>query len=113
GKVALHPFTRAAAGLLVEAFEPAAREWSGRRGDVPATLVTPGCVRRDDRKRRPALWAGLGRPVRHPLSSLATVGSSLRRDGRTCPHVHSDGSLSGRKRSSRVPWRKRWPCTLS
>ncbi len=33
--------------------------------------------------------------------------------GRTSRQVHCSGSLSSRKRSSRVPWRKRLPCTLS
>ena len=47
------------------------------------------------------------------LSSLSTVGSPVRRTGRTSRHVHCAGSLSGRKRISFVPWRKRFPCTLS
>ena len=46
-------------------------------------------------------------------SSDSTVGSPRRRRGRTCAHVHSSGSLSGRKRRKRVPCRKRSPWSLS
>jgi hypothetical protein len=48
----------------------------------------------------------------HDISD-ATVGSPLRRGGRSSRQVHSFGSLSSRKRRKRVPCRSRLPCTLS
>jgi hypothetical protein len=48
----------------------------------------------------------------HAISD-STVGSPRRRGGRSSRHVQSCGSLSSRKRRKRVPWRSRFPCTLS
>src|SRR5205823_4737498 len=50
---------------------------------------------------------------RYDPSSASTVMSSGRRGGRTSRHVHCCGSLSGRKRRKRVPWRKRLCSSLS
>jgi hypothetical protein len=48
----------------------------------------------------------------HAISD-STVGSPRRRGGRSSRQVQSCGSLSSRKRRKRVPWRSRFPCTLS
>ena len=45
--------------------------------------------------------------------SAGTVGSPFFGRGFTCETVHCSGSLSGRKRRKRVPWRKRAFCHLS
>ena len=46
-------------------------------------------------------------------SRLSIVGSLRRLRGRTCVQVQSRGSLSGRNRRYRVPWRIRCFSTLS
>ena len=70
-------------------------------------------VRPARRGRRPRLRRCTRLPQVEELSSDSTVGSSASRAGVTSRHVHWAGSLSGRKRISFVPWRKRLPCTLS
>jgi hypothetical protein len=49
----------------------------------------------------------------YPSRSWGTVRSSRRRGGRTSRQVHCFGSLSGRKRRNRVPWRNRLRSSLS
>src|SRR5215203_5458965 len=63
--------------------------------------------------RRPRLRCRDRLPQVEVLSSVSTVGSSSRRGGRTSRHVHCSAFLSSRNRISLVPWRNRFPCTLS
>ena len=64
-------------------------------------------------KGNPAPSSPCGVPGRQGRSRSPTVGPAASRGGRSSAHVHALGSLSGRKRSSLVPCRKRRPCTLS
>ena len=78
-----------------------------RRGAVPAELP-------EDAGRAEARAAVAGEEEgRRQASSWSTERSSGRRGGRTSRHVHCAGSLSGRKRTSFVPCRKRRFSSLS
>ena len=96
--------------VLLEWVEREEAEGVGEAPYPPNFPKMPGEPKRvqPSRRGRPSSAA---QPIR--ASSASTVGSSARRGGRTSRQVHAAGSLSGRKRSSFVPWRKRLPCTLS
>ena len=77
-----------------------------RRGAVPAELPEDA--------GRAAARAAVAREEEDGLAEQVLDGEvARRRGGRTSRHVHWSASLSGRKRISFVPWRKRLPCTLS
>ena len=72
------------------------------------------CSRRARGPRRSGLRGDrLSRSPGHRASSSRPSSPPDSRGGRSSAHVHARGSLSGRKRRSFVPWRKRFPCTLS
>ena len=104
-------------GMAVERFlrggAPAGRRPAGA-ADRPHRM---GSAARSDRPQRLDRGA-LGRRVPRRLrAALAQPNSSLSSDGRSSgaswSNVHCFGSLSGRQRSSAVPWRKRPPVTWS
>ena len=74
-----------------------------RRIDFGTWRSMPARARRGVRRS-----ARLHRPSNASMPSEAGV-----RAGVSSFHEHIDGSLSGRKRMSLVPCRKRLPCTLS
>lgn len=92
---------------LEEALEIAARIPTARMGSVEVRPI----VEREGEIGRAAPRCRSAQPARR--SRPDTVGSPGFGRGRTRSAVHCSGSLSGRKRRSRVPWRKRIPCHLS
>ena len=90
-----------------------------RRGAVPAELpedagraaARAAVARADARTRELDPSAGFSRTavVTRRRAVPSTVSPPGSRGGRSSAQVHDAGSLSGRKRSSFVPWRKRCP----
>ena len=65
------------------------------------------------RRSRDRAATGFSRSPERQRRTARRPSTAASRGGRSSAHVHERGSLSGRKRSSFVPWRKRVPCTLS